>query len=193
MDGDRPKRMYDCLAGLEVIRWFEAVSAHTVSRDLKSSATISLWNHSQSIAHYARLIAQSLVGISPEDAYLVGLLHEIRTIPMVLGWGNALPNTEAFGDVMAVERSLPLFVLAALRCVKRSNSRSIWRLILSEAHLLSDAEEDPLNHCGAQRVAGKDASAFENDCCLSTGVGARWRAEDPISGAICLEKSAERI
>ena len=96
---EHPCRMGDCLASLDAGTWFDAISARTFACDSEHAATTSLWNHSRLVAQYAQLVAESLEGISPEEAYLVGLLHEIVAIPNVLGWprrevrapGNRLP------------------------------------------------------------------------------------------------------
>ena len=161
MAGDRPKRMYECLASLDVRTWFGAVSAYTVGCDQENSATIALWKHSQSIAECAKQVAKLLPEVSPEDAYLVGLLHEIRAIPTVLGWEGVLWDTKTKCRAFPMEGSLPLFVLAALRCVKKAHPLSTWRFILSEAHALANEESDllamALTHPGD---AGKPPSSF---------------------------------
>jgi hypothetical protein len=143
-EGNSPKRMYDCLASMEVNVWFRTISSHSIPTKHASIAISELWSHSRLIAHYARLIAESLGDIIPEDAYLVGLLHEAETIPMVLGWKMASINANTVCRPELMEGSLPLFVLAALRCVDRGRPLSVWKLILSEAHLLALTQPDSL-------------------------------------------------
>jgi hypothetical protein len=127
---EHPSRMGDCLASLDASTWFDAISARTFACDREHAATTSLWNHCRLVAQYAQLVAESLEGISPEEAYLVGLLHEIRTIPNVLGW----PSTA----LLAMEGSLPLFVLAAVRSMNDASSSSVWNFILTSAHELAE-------------------------------------------------------
>ena len=131
---EQPSRMGDCLASLDAGAWFEAISARTFACDQEHASTTLLWNHCRLVAQYAQLVAESLEGISAEEAYLVGLLHEIRTIPNVLGWPSAAP--------LAMEGSLPLFVLAAIRSTKDSSSSSPWKFILTAAHELAEARTD---------------------------------------------------
>jgi hypothetical protein len=126
---EQPSRMVDCIASLEAGTWFDAISARTFACDAEHVAITSLWNHCRRVAQYARLVAESLEDTSPEEAYLVGLLHGIRTIPKLLGW----PNDALF----AMEGSLPLFVLAAIRSTHDSSSSSVWRFILPAAHELA--------------------------------------------------------
>jgi hypothetical protein len=142
--GERPSRMDDCIASLDVGCWFSAVSAHTFGCDQEHAATSALWNHSRLIAQYSQQVARSLDGVSPEDAYLVGLLHEIGTLPSVLGWKDANSETTDNKKLM-MDGSLPLFVLAALRSLKESWPSSTWRFILSTAHDLAEtnARFDP--------------------------------------------------
>jgi HDOD domain len=127
---EHPCRMGDCIASLDARNWFAAISARTFACDREHSATTSLWKHCRLVAQYAHLFAESLEGISPEEAYLVGLLHEIGEIPGVLGWSNG-------GALSAIEESLPLFVLAAIRSMNDSYSSSPWKTILTAAHELA--------------------------------------------------------
>jgi hypothetical protein len=136
---EHPCRMGDCIASLDAGKWFAAISARTFACDRKHSATAALWKHSRLIAQYAHLVAESIEGVSsPEEAYLVGLLHEIGEIPAVLGWSNG-------GALSAIEESLPLFVLAAMRSMNDPYSSSPWKIILSAAHELAGegVEFDP--------------------------------------------------
>jgi hypothetical protein len=136
---EHPSRMGDCIVSLDSSTWFDAVSARTFACDREHLAITSLWNHCRLVAQYAQLVAESLEGISPEEAYLVGLLHEIRTIPKVLGWPNGGLSDCESAALSAMEGSLPLFVLAAIRSMQNSSSTSPWRFILTAAHELADA------------------------------------------------------
>jgi hypothetical protein len=131
----RLSRMGDCLASLDVGTWYGAISAApTFPADRQHAALTAVWRHCRLVAQYAQLVAESLDGVSPEDAYLVGLLHEIESIPRVLGW----PASDA-SDGCVIEGSLPLFVLAAMRVVDDACPLSTWRCILTDAHELAGA------------------------------------------------------
>ena len=91
------------------------------------------------MAQYAQLVAESLDGISPEEAYLVGLLHEIGAIPKVLGWPNEGLDDRESAPLLTMEGSLPLFVLSAIRSMNDSCSSSVWKFILTAAHELAGA------------------------------------------------------
>jgi len=120
-----------------------------------------LWSHSRLVAQYAQLVAESLEGISPEEAYLVGLLHEIEAIPHLLGWPNEGPGSRESAALLAMEGSLPLFVLSAVRSMNDSCSSSRWRLILTAAHELAGVR------------TGFDPSTPHDSGSL--GVSSRWR------------------
>lgn len=140
--GERPGRMDECIASLDVSAWFGAVSARTFPCDPEHAATTAVWKHCRLVAQYAQLVAESLEGISSEDAYLVGLLHEIGAIPTLLGWQKSSEGAADPGTLFAMEWSLPQFVLAALSSAKELSPSSAWRFILSAAHDLAGVKMD---------------------------------------------------
>jgi len=132
-----PRRMEECIASLDARVWFSAISARTFVCDREHSATTAIWKHSRLIAQYAQLVAESLEAISPDDAYLVGLLHEIGSISTLLGWPNNGPCATVSDPLLALESSLPQFVRSAVRSAKDSRPSSTWRSILVAAHELA--------------------------------------------------------
>jgi hypothetical protein len=158
---EHPRRMDDCIAGLDIGTWFGTVSAHTFACDCEYSAVRAVWMHSRLVAQYAQLVAESVEGVSSEDAYLVGLLHEIGAIPRVLGWPNGGSSASSPGAMFAIEGSLPLFVLAAMRSVNDQRPSSQWRLILTAAHELACTWKD-----------GELSSIGDID---SKGINRRWK------------------
>lgn len=156
-----PSRMGDCLASLDVHAWFGAMSARAFASDSEHEATTALWKHCRLVAQYAQLVAESLDGVCPEDAYLVGLLHEAGAIPALLGWPIGNSNTSDPDAQLAMEGSLPLFVLAAMRSVNDLCRKSTWRLILTAAHELAGARTD------------YDVSML--DGIDSVGIDSRWK------------------
>src|ERR1700733_7389101 len=135
---EQPCRMGDCLASLDAGTWFDAISARTFACDREHAAISALWNHCRLVAQYAQLVAESLDGISPEEAYLVGLLHEIGAIPKVLSWPSDGLDRES-ATLLAMEGSLPLFVLSAIQSMNDSCSSSSWKIVLTAAHELAGA------------------------------------------------------
>ncbi len=162
---ERPTRMGDCLASLDVDDWFGAISARTFVCDREHAATTSVWKHCRLVAQYAQLVAESMESISPEDAYLVGLLHGIGEIPMALGWPNGGPDARDPGALFEMEGMLPYFVLTALRSVNDSSPSSVWRFILTTAHELAGVRSD------SYEPSVRDAG--------TAGYGSRWRKNLP--------------
>jgi hypothetical protein len=140
---ERPSRMGECLASLDVDTWFGAISARTFVCGKEHAATTAVWNHCRLVAQYSQLVAESIESISPEDAYLVGLLHGIGAIPKVLGWSNGASDVRDPGALFEMEGMLPLFVLTALRSLNDPRPSSIWRFILTTAHELAGAKPEP--------------------------------------------------
>ena len=158
---ERPSRMGDCLASLDVDVWFGAISAQTFVCDREHAAMTAVWNHCRLVAQYSQLVAESIEGISPEDAYLVGLLHGIGAIPKVLGWPTGGPDTRDPGALFEMEGMLPLFVLAALRSVNDPRPSSMWRFILTTAYELAGTRPD-----------SNESSHYEPG---TLGMGSRWK------------------
>jgi hypothetical protein len=172
---EHPCRMGDCLASLDAGTWFDAISARTFACDREHAATSMLWNHSRLVARYAQLVAESLDGISPEEAYLVGLLHEIEAIPHVLGWPSQGPGSRESAALLAMEGSLPLFVLSAVRGMNDVCSSSRWRLILNTAHELAGVR------------TGFDPSTAHDPG--PVGIRSRWRPFVPAAADCMLAGS----
>jgi hypothetical protein len=141
-DPECPTRMGDCIASLDANVWFSAISARTFASDRKHSATTAIWKHCRLVAQYAQLVADSLNDISAEDAYMVGLLHGIASIPPVLGWSNGCRYSRSAEALFAIEGVLPPFVLAAMRSMNDSSPCSVWKFILTTAHELARTQTD---------------------------------------------------
>ena len=134
---DRPRRIGDCIASLDVSAWYAAISARTFPCDRKHVETTALWRHCRLVAQYAQLVAESMEQFAPEDAYLVGLLHGIGAIPTVLGWPAGEQGSRTATALLEIEDALPPFVLAALRNLNEPGPLSGWRFILAAAHELA--------------------------------------------------------
>lgn len=137
---ERPGRMGECLASLDVTDWLGAISGRSFICDRQHVSLTVIWRHCQQIARYAQLVAESMDDIFPEDAYLVGLLHGADAIAAALDWSDS-PRVNS-GEILldAMEGTMPLFVLAALSSSK-GPSPSPWKFILSAAHELA---RDPI-------------------------------------------------
>lgn len=138
---DRPYRMGDCLASLDANEWFPAISTRSFGCSKEYAHMTEMWRHCRLVAQYSQLVAESLEHIPPQDAYLVGLLHAAEAIPAVLGWPRTVSAGRDDDSRFAMEGTMPLFVLAALRSVN-DPTPSPWRFILDTAHELAGYQPD---------------------------------------------------
>ena len=148
-DGDcpAPHRMEDCLAGLGTEVWMEAVCADAVERVAGNSHHLAqltaFWERSRSLAYACWLLAEDAEGVCPEEAYLIGLLHEARRLPAMLGWtypnragmlGSAVeaapPWSESALAHLVAHWQLPEFLHATVL----SSSAHSWGKLLEDAH-----------------------------------------------------------
>ncbi len=128
-----PFRMATCLATLDTASWFAALSTNTMSYSTTPNELSGLWKHSRSVAQFAKLIAESLGEVSPEDAYLAGLMHEVEHIGLLLGKYSHAGTTQG----PRLNQILSGSVMAALQSAKQRGSGSIWRYLLASAHALA--------------------------------------------------------
>jgi len=161
-----PRRMVDCLASLDVGVWFGTVSARTFACDNEHAAMTAVWRQCRLVAQYAQLVAESFEGISSDDAYLVGLLHRIGAIAAVLGWPQGNLRRRDPSALLTMEKSLPLFVLAAMRSFNDPSTSSTWKLILTAAHELAGTQLD---------FGASDLQTID-----SMGICSRWEGFLPV-------------
>ena len=138
----RPNRMGECLASLDMETWFGSLSTRTFFSGQKHAATVAVWNHCHLIAQYSQLVAESINYISPEDAYLVGLLHEVDSILKVSLYPESGASEKCVNDLSEMEGMLPHFVLSALRSARKPGVASVWKYLLTSAHELAGHSQD---------------------------------------------------
>jgi len=134
---NRPTRIEDCISDLGLDACLGAVSAQTVARDGCYQAIMGTWAHSREIAQHARLAAEEMPDVNPEDAYLVGLLHAIGLLPQILGWSGD-PTGKLDGNLvgfqMARQWRLPPFVVEFFSAMQRAGCDPRRPQIVTSAH-----------------------------------------------------------
>jgi len=136
----RPTRIEDCIASLNMQHCYDAVCACSISHD---SDIMGQWQRSRRLAECARELAKCTDGFSPEEAYLIGLLHEVGKFPKLLGWknsGESLLEQEALGVMLADYWHLPGYLLSAIREQQETVARPRWVEFLQMARLAAEAE-----------------------------------------------------
>jgi hypothetical protein len=137
---DRPNRMEDCIADLGLEACLEAVSARTVTRGVRHGWLQETWAHSLQVAQYCKLIAQQMSDLNPEEAYIVGLLHSLGSLPSVLGWGwkeSKIQDDYLGGFKLAKKWFLPDFLTTSLNDLHTNGCEMLWPNIMRTAHQLA--------------------------------------------------------
>lgn len=84
---DRPMRMEDYIANLGPRACMQAAASGSLLRGFRRPASLELWAHSREVAQHFRMLAEEApFAVSPDGAYLAGLLHAIGALPAVLDW-----------------------------------------------------------------------------------------------------------
>ena len=135
---NRPQRLEDCLAGVGRVELWHALSEPASDREEQRRAILFAGN-AFTLAHYARAAAVSL-GLGGDQAFLLGLLHAIGSLPAVLGRTHPVRSAEASVQVateIAVTYHLPPSLCRALAAVHRQEPGSVWVAVLAAAHDLA--------------------------------------------------------
>ncbi len=157
----RPTRIEDCISGLGLHACLEAMSRQTIKRRNRLPAIVETWSHARVIAENCKFLAEEdMLPANPDEAYLVGLLHAMGTLPEILEWDwtpSAFSDLDLAGLRMAEAWSLPGCVVEYF-CELRSNSKTNrWTGIVQRAHQLANQTigEDPLvERAPLQKTAG---------------------------------------
>jgi len=132
---DRPNRIEYCISDLGLEACVQAVAAQTVARDCRQHAILEFWAHSREIAEHARLVAEEVPRINPEEAYLAGLLHAIGLLPALLGWKDSgAANDALVGLRLATRWALPHYVTEFFREIHFTGYPVWWSGIVRKAH-----------------------------------------------------------
>lgn len=148
---ERPSRIEDCISALGVQACIEAVSRRTVSRAIDKPAIMKTWSHAREIAEVCRVMADEMLErIGPNEAYLTGLLHELGSLPAILGWEPAFAVSSdpvLAGLKMAEQWFLPQCVVDYFSDLGNLKATSVWTRIVQRAHEVtgSSAEGSPFD------------------------------------------------
>lgn len=86
---NRPVRVEDCISDLGPRACLNAAARGSLLGGMRQRTTSAFWEHSREVAQYFRLFAMQVPSdISPDQAYLAGLLHGLGALPAVLAWGR---------------------------------------------------------------------------------------------------------
>jgi HDOD domain-containing protein len=156
---NRPTRIEDCISGLGLQTCLEAMSRQTVRRRNRLPAIVETWSHARVIAENCKFLAEEdLLPVNPDEAYLVGLLHGIGSVPQILGWDWTTPafgGPDLVGLRMAEAWSLPGCIFEYFSDLRSNSKTNRWSGILQRAHQLANprVDETPLDAHTLQKSA----------------------------------------
>ena len=131
-DEYRPTRIEHCIVSLDRERWYLPVCAWIVTG--RHAEVTAAWQQFSLFAYAARQVAMRLSGFPPEEAYLVGLLHQLGSLPQLLGWTNgSMPSNheeDEIGLKLAQLWRMPRCVIDALREQHEGTIGSRWNFLL---------------------------------------------------------------
>jgi HD-like signal output (HDOD) protein len=132
-----PRRIEDCISDLGVSACRNAVAQQTPIRHSRQGHIAKMWAHAREIAQYSKQVSHEMPRVNPEEAYLVGLLHLLASLPVVLGWeisGEVDVNDPLNGWQLAKRWSLPHSLFEYFSEIIIPGCETRWLQIVRSAH-----------------------------------------------------------
>ena len=134
----RPKRLEEWVAGLPMRRLLRRLAKASVAAG-EPGRMEAFARHAAEIGRGAESVAETL-GIGREQAWAVGMLHELGRLPRLAP--RVLPGeTTHWCAELARQYRLPSALCAALEEVHRESAGSVWWAVVAAAHDLERATE----------------------------------------------------
>lgn len=135
---ERPARIEDCISNLGLQSCLDALSSERSASDACSSEVIEAWQHAKEVAECCKQIASEPDdAFNPDEAYLVGLFHNLYSLPVILGWGvldSSSKATALHGLRLAEDWSLPYCVEDYFSELQDPAHEQRWSGIVQRAH-----------------------------------------------------------
>ncbi len=137
----RAASVEECVAELGARGCAEAI-AHREERFCKDQRMFAeTWVHARKIATYCQLMTEDFTpGLAPQEAYLVGLFHELGALPAVLGWSRPVlgqGEMAAAGLRIAAEWALPVCIQEYFCELQAPSMLRRWQPLVHAAHELA--------------------------------------------------------
>jgi hypothetical protein len=133
-----PTRIEDCISNLGLQVCLDAMSRRTMRGSSRHPEMIEAWTHARLVAEECRHLAyEGRCPVNPEEAYLVGLLHELGSLPAMLGWDRTMQRVgspDMIGLRMAQAWSLPRCVAEYFAPLRSISGVNPWREVVQQAH-----------------------------------------------------------
>lgn len=136
-----PHRIEDRISELGVQRCLEALKYEASIRGGLRPEIRQAWNHAREIAENCRSLAEEHgIGFPARDAYLVGLFHELDTLPSLLGWTDKAACAD--GQTLVHVWSLPECVRMHFLEQQAVTSWTPWSELVRSAHARLVLQQD---------------------------------------------------
>jgi hypothetical protein len=140
---DRPRRIEDCISILGLQCCLETLCSEGTGSGTRSGDFIETWRHATEVAECCKQLAsEPAATTNPEEAYLVGLFHQLYSLPVVLGWDSfdSTSNAPACrGLRMAQDWSLPRCVQDYFIEIHNPAQEQRWSGIVQRAHEMTSS------------------------------------------------------
>jgi HD-like signal output (HDOD) protein len=169
----------DCIVHLGQAGLRRAVSSRLLHRNEMRNPNIrQIWRRARIAAGLAQTIAAQFADVSPANAYLAGLLHEIGCLPMLLGWtveGVNPADAQAVGSALVREWGLPEFLAYTLPgSSDKGQSSSALHQIVTAAWGLADTIATADDGSGRTSPGDRGGPDTEPASLLKAGQSWRW-------------------
>jgi HDOD domain len=140
-------RIEDCICDFGPAACFQAVAKGSVVRSHQRRAVAAIWTHAREIADNAKHLAEEISSaITPDQAYIAGLLHSMGSLPAALAWrwSEASHDTVHTGWKLAERWAFPGYLRDFFCEMIMPGYCPQWSEIMAAAH--RDAGS-PAQHC----------------------------------------------
>jgi len=142
---DQHIRIEDCICDFGPAACFEVLAKGAMMRNLQRHSISKIWDHARHIAQNAKHLAEAIPSaITPDQAYMAGLLHAIGSLPSILGWAwsEASHDYAATALKLADRWSLPGYLRDFFCEMLMPGFNPQWSEVMAEAHRLADVQAD---------------------------------------------------
>lgn len=133
---ERPVRIEDCISSLGMQTCLAAVGQQAVLTSLWHRELPEVWAHAREVARACRAAAPA-AGVRSDEAYLVGLLHAIGSLPQLLGWRRSpshLKDPARAAVLLSEQWLLPPAVQEFCQAWESGRTENRWVRMLRMAH-----------------------------------------------------------
>jgi hypothetical protein len=160
------KRIEDCISGLGLRRCVDAMSGRTAEWSERRAVIRGAWIHAREIAELCAALSEQMPDRNPQEAYLVGLFHELGNLPDVLDWergGHRKVDEDTIGLSLAKSWALPSCVQQYFINRNKLDESCTWAQLVGVAHQLSSHPQASYPYKGPRSVEiirSKSAQGF---------------------------------